>query len=127
MVTRAAGVRRVATAIGNGVVAVIAAAVVLGACGSSPEVPLGPDGEPDPVLLVGRDVFGNRCASCHGSDGGGGRGPKLNDGAVVEAYPDIAEQIDIVTNGKGDGMPLFSDKLTPDEIEAVVRYTREVL
>jgi mono/diheme cytochrome c family protein len=46
---------------------------------------------------------------------------------VVAAYPDVAAQIDVVTNGKGDGMPAFADKLTAGEIEAVVRYTREVL
>lgn len=100
---------------------------LLGSCGSAPDVPLGPDGKPDEVLLLGRDIFGQRCASCHGSDGAGGRGPKLSDGAVAEEYPEIADQIDILINGKGDGMPAFSDKLSADEIEAVARYTREVL
>lgn len=104
-----------------------ASVMLVSACGSAPEVPLGPDGKPDPVLVTGRDVFGSRCSSCHASDGGGGRGPKLSDGTVVAAYPDVAAQIDVVTNGKGDGMPAFADKLTAGEIEAVVRYTREVL
>ena len=35
--------------------------------------------------------------------------------------------IQVVTEGKGSGMPSFDDKLDPDEIEAVVRYVRDVL
>ena len=39
--------------------------------GSSPEVEVGPDGTPDPVLVDGRGVFVDRCASCHDADGSG--------------------------------------------------------
>jgi mono/diheme cytochrome c family protein len=94
--------------------------------GSAPEVPAGPNGSPDPVLVAGRDIFTRRCAACHGLGGGGGRGPKLADGRVVERYPEVADQIALVTNGR-NGMPKFADVLDPGEIEAVVRYTREVL
>ena len=99
--------------------------VLAGCAGSSPEVPLGPDGEPDQVLLLGRDVFGSRCSSCHGSSGGGGTGPRLA-GTVTEKYPDIADQIGVVTEGR-KSMPRFGGTLTGAEIEAAVRYTREVL
>jgi cytochrome c oxidase subunit 2 len=98
-----------------------------GACAAdTPEVPVGPDGEPDPVLLVGRDVYRGRCASCHGSSGGGGQGPKLADGAALEDYPEFADQVELVRAGKGL-MPAFGDGLTEAELEAVVRYVREVL
>jgi len=99
----------------------------IGCAGPAPELPLGPDGQPDPVLVVGQDVFKGRCSTCHGSSGGGGTGKKLNEGVVVEKYPDPAVQAAIITNGLGGSMPAFREVLTPEQIEAVVRYTREVL
>jgi len=65
------------------------------------------------------------CSSCHGADGGGGFGPTLA-GVVVKRYPDIADQIALVTNGSGS-MPSFRDSLTPAQIAAVVAYTRTKL
>lgn len=111
----------------RGVLALWAAAVlVVSACASEvPEVPLGSDGEPDAVLLVGRDVFASRCSNCHGSAGGGGTGPRLA-GTVVQTYPDPADQEAVVRDGRGN-MPSFGGTLSDAEIEAVVRYTREVL
>ena len=101
--------------------------LTLGACSpSAPDVPAGADGRPDPVLVQGRDLYQANCVQCHSASGGGGSGPQLNGGAVVANHPDITDQIELVTNGK-DGMPAFGGRLGPDEIEAVVRYTREVL
>jgi cytochrome c oxidase subunit 2 len=116
--------RRVASA-----VAVLAATAALAlGCGGpdSPEVPEDAGGTADPVLVEGRDVYQARCASCHGASGGGGAGPALNDGRMVDAYPDVADQIDVIANGRG-AMPAFGERLSAEEIEAVVRYTREVL
>lgn len=109
-------------------VAVLAAATVLaGACTDEPpEVPAGPGGEPDEVLTLGREIYGDRCANCHAGDGGGGRGPKLAGGAVVETFPDPGDQAEFIREGKGL-MPSFDDQLSDAEIDAVVRYTREVL
>jgi cytochrome c oxidase subunit 2 len=104
-----------------------AALLALGACSpSAPDVPLGADGRPDPVLAQGRDTYQANCVQCHGGNGGGGRGPQLNGGSVVANHPDIADQIALVTNGKG-GMPAYGGRLDAAEIEAVVRYTREVI
>lgn len=100
---------------------------LLAACGGSPEVPVGADGQPDAVLEQGRDVYGSSCAQCHGSSGQGGRGKRLNDGQAEERYPEVADMIAVVAEGKGSGMPAFDGKLEPGEIEAVVRYIREVL
>ena len=98
------------------------------ACSSAgvPEVPAGPDGKPDPVLVAGRQVYVERCANCHGDDGGGGRGSRLSDGVTLARYPGIAEQIGVVADGVR-AMPAFADVLTPEQIEAVTRFTREVL
>jgi len=72
----------------------------------------------------GAGLYSANCASCHGSTGGGGVGPKLSGGAVVEAYPDVADEIDVVTNGQ-NGMPSFEERgLSAQEIEQVVEYTR---
>ena len=72
----------------------------------------------------GAELYSSRCAGCHGATGGGGIGPKLSDGAVVEAYPDIADEIEVVAEGKGQ-MPSFEARgLSPREIEQVVEYTR---
>jgi mono/diheme cytochrome c family protein len=102
--------------------------ILLSACsgGEPPAVPEDADGSQDSVLVMGRDVYGERCAACHAADGSGKRGPKLADGRVVERYPEVEEQIIVVSDGSG-GMPAFGSKLTEAEIEAVVRYTREVL
>ena len=88
-------------------------------------MPLGPDGKPDPVLAEGRDLYSQHCKSCHGAEGGGGRGPSLQ--RIDEKYPQLDDQLDIVAGGKGGQMPAFEGRLSADEITAVVRYTREVI
>lgn len=108
------------------VAGVILTVVLASACSSPPDVPLGPDGEPDPVLATGRDIYGDRCSSCHGSSGGGSRGPNIRSERVLAEYPDIADQIALVADGRNQ-MPAFADTLSAAELEAVVRYTREVL
>jgi mono/diheme cytochrome c family protein len=88
-----------------------------------------PEVHPDVVAATGVDgaaVFGRSCAGCHGGDGSGGIGPRLAGGRVVVAFPDAEDQIAVVTDGRG-GMPAFGERLTPDEIAAVVEYTRTVL
>jgi len=88
------------------------------------------------------------CGSCHGPTGGGGVGPKLAGGEAKLTFPNEADQIAWVENGSGPsrgkpygdparpggarpaasgGMPAFKGQLTPEEIAAVVQYTREQL
>ena len=52
----------------------------------------------------GVEIYVAHCAGCHGSDGGGGTGPRLA-GKVADDFPDIEDQIAFVTKGKG-GMPV---------------------
>lgn len=107
---------------------VIFGALVVGACGApAPDVQLGTDGQPDTELELGRVVYGQRCSICHGNGGQGGRGKRLNGGRAEELYPNIEEMILVITDGKGSGMPSFSEKLTAAERRAVARYVREVL
>jgi mono/diheme cytochrome c family protein len=72
-------------------------------------------------------TFQERCSGCHGVSGDGGTGPKLSGGAVARKYPNIEDQIAVVTNGR-DGMPAFKGKgLNAAQIRAVVEYTRTQL
>jgi len=83
----------------------------------------GATGAVDASGVDGATVFADRCSGCHGGDGGGGTGPQLSGGRVVERFPDVADEIAVVTEGRG-GMPSFGDDLSPAEIQAVVDYTR---
>jgi mono/diheme cytochrome c family protein len=74
----------------------------------------------------GAAVYSSNCASCHGADGQGLVGPALGGGAVVEAYPDEADQVAVITDGR-NGMPDFGDNLSAEEIQAVTDYTRNDL
>lgn len=110
------------------VATLLAAALGAGCVGGQiPPVPVDADGTSDPVLVAGREVWADNCVRCHGADGGGGRGPKLKNGAVAFKYPNVDVQRSIVTQGLNGKMPGFRTVLTPDEITAVVEYTRTVL
>jgi mono/diheme cytochrome c family protein len=98
--------------------------------------------------IDGATLYGNNCASCHGATGGGGSGPKLSSGEAGLTFPVIDDHIAWVTNGSagvrgqgyGDpnrpggqkvatsgGMPAFGNRMSPEEIQAVVEYERDGL
>lgn len=108
---------------GRLVACTIALTVATAACaaGDVPEVPLD-----DAQLVEGRALWAANCVNCHGSDGSGGVGTKLTGGALTELYPDPADQHLVVVEGRR-AMPSFGDKFTDEELEAVVRYTREII
>ncbi len=81
------------------------------------------DASPTTYGSVGERIYDLNCKSCHGAEGAGGFGPKLADGAVVEAFPDIEDQIAVIVEGRGS-MPAWDDTLTPEEIRAVAEYER---
>jgi mono/diheme cytochrome c family protein len=87
--------------------------------------------KPAAIPAVGTDqagaaIYSTRCAGCHGSDGGGGFGPALGNGIVAERYPDPADQAAVIANGQG-AMPGFDGSLSPEQITAVVTFTRTEL
>jgi mono/diheme cytochrome c family protein len=77
-----------------------------------------------------RVIFTKDCAVCHGDEGKGGlvtiekqklKVPSLREGhALKHVDEDFVDQI----NKGGDGMPKFKDKLSPDEINGLVRFIR---
>ena len=77
-----------------------------------------------------RASFAKHCVACHGAEGEGGvktvdnkklKVPNFSTGhALKHTDEDFVEQI---MKG-GDGMPEFKDKLSPDEINLLVRFVR---
>jgi mono/diheme cytochrome c family protein len=103
----------------------------------------------DPELALGKQIFADSCASCHGGGGEGGTGRPLAN-QVLLTFPNKADHLAWVRGGSpaagtpyGDparpggqrvsqtggfgAMPAFEGTLTEEEIAAVVRYEREVL
>jgi mono/diheme cytochrome c family protein len=104
---------------GAGLLAVV---LVAGACGGEDSA-----APADPVLAEGQTIYRARCASCHGANGGGGLAPRLA-GRMTERFPDAADQVALITNGvDGTAMRAFGGILDQQQINAVVRYTREAL
>jgi mono/diheme cytochrome c family protein len=111
----------------------IVVAFALGGCGGgdgAPDaaVPPRPTGAlaGDATLLEGRRVYAKYCASCHGVSGEGAPAPAFVQGRLLRVLPDAADQLALVREGVG-AMPSFADTLTTAQLDAVVRYTREVL
>jgi mono/diheme cytochrome c family protein len=93
-------------------------------------------------LEEGGEIYAQFCATCHGASGGGGVGPELAGGAVLETFPTIEAHLEWVFNGSAaaengtygannkasaGGMPAFGESLTAEQLLAVVRYEREIL
>jgi mono/diheme cytochrome c family protein len=103
-----------------------------------------PDVEATGVLQHGSEIYAQRCSSCHGTNGGGGAGNKLNDGEVMITFPHMEDMVEWITKGSdgfgvgtpyGDpergrivagGMPAFGDVLNAEEIISVVLHERAV-
>ncbi len=77
---------------------------------------------------TGADLYGAKCASCHGKDGAGatpmGKNLKLKDlgSADVQKASD-ADLKTVIDKGKGK-MPAYGGKLTPAQIDELVKHIR---
>ena len=82
-------------------------------------------------LAFARADYARDCAACHGDEGKGGvvkttEGTRLKVPSLItgHALKHLDEDyVDQIENG-GDGMPKFKDKLTANEINALVRFIR---
>ncbi|MFN8027626.1 MAG: c-type cytochrome [Acidimicrobiia bacterium] len=113
--------------------ATLVAAIALTACGGGSDAPDAatppkPTGTlaGDAQLLEGRRVYTKYCSACHGVDGSGGPGKPFTGGRLLKSQPTPADELALVRKGLGV-MPSFGETLTPEQLDAVVRYTREVL
>lgn len=85
--------------------------------------------EPEELLALliteGEEIYKRTavpaCASCHGSSGEGGVGPKLVANPRLDNGDAIIRRI---LRGSGQFMPSYRDKLTDGEIAAVATYIR---
>ena len=73
------------------------------------------------------EIYKTNCAECHGEKGEGveGKGISFLKGHALD-HPE-EDFIRQVTYGEEDEMPAFKDKLSKDEIKAVVKYVRDEL
>jgi cytochrome c oxidase subunit 2 len=77
----------------------------------------------DELLVEGEKTYAAKCAVCHGADGEGGVGPKINGSAVATGPLD--GHINVLVNGiPGSMMQAFGAQLSPIELAAVITYQR---
>ena len=68
-------------------------------------------------------IYSQKCAGCHGANGGGGMGPAL--GAVEEKGDDHIRNL-IVNGSPEKGMPAFGSQLSEAEIAAMVNHVKSL-
>lgn len=77
-----------------------------------------------PDLSAGKVIFEGRCASCHGMDGGGGKGPNLHR-AKLEKAPDDEALRNVILNGIPPRMPA-GWYFNQEEIANLAGYVRSL-
>lgn len=77
-------------------------------------------------VLNGAEIYKANCANCHGQKGEGAKkGIPLVSGHAL--HHSETEHIKQVTDGEGEKMPAFKNKLKPEEIAEVVKFVRDDL
>ena len=79
---------------------------------------------PAPPGNPAQQIFTGTCASCHGADLAGGRGPSLFAGPFLAAHTDDAILATIQTGKPDAGMPSFKDQYTEEQLRQVIAYLR---
>ncbi len=77
------------------------------------------EGELKQYLVMGKTVFAERCASCHGPDAKGLIGPDLTRKDFKYGKSETA-LVETISKGRAGGMPPF--ELSHEQLEGVVRY-----
>lgn len=74
------------------------------------------------ALTTGEEVYGKRCATCHGTDGDGGVGPAFDDGDWVHG-PALIDHYEVIRDGvAAEGMPAHDSLLSDEEMAAVAAF-----
>ena len=81
---------------------------------------------PAEVQELGNRIFDTTCATCHGENGSGDRGPAINSQQFLGNKSDEQIRDAIIYGGHRPNsiMPAFGDRLTSVEIDALVQYIR---
>lgn len=81
-----------------------------------------PAGKATPAGHVdAKAIFSQKCAGCHGANGGGAVGPALSN---VDAKGDAHIKEFIVNGSPNKVMPAFGAQLKPEEVDALVTYVK---
>lgn len=90
-----------------------------------------PTPTPD-TFARGKQLYGTSCANCHKEDGTGG--PKEIEGKKIKASSLVTDKMKnwpddrffkVIDEGiEDEGMPAFGDRLSEDDIRAVIQYVR---
>lgn len=77
-------------------------------------------------------TFNSQCASCHGRDGRAtslhGRHVHARDMTDAAWQNEVSDErlFNSINKGKGKNMPAYGKKLSEDQIDALVRYVRQL-
>jgi mono/diheme cytochrome c family protein len=73
------------------------------------------------MVAVGRKLFLNSCAHCHGVDASGDEGPDLHDLQMSDRHI-----VNVIKNGFKGEMPSFAKKHSDAEIAEILAYVRSL-
>lgn len=77
-----------------------------------------------------KDLYLNKCATCHGPDGAGktamGKKLKIKDVHEMAGKMSAEEMIKVVTSGKGQDMDAYGKQFKADQIKGLVDYYRSL-
>ncbi|NJB85013.1 mono/diheme cytochrome c family protein [Lewinella marina] len=100
--------------------------LIMLACGGGEETTSEAPAAETPAVAAAQDIdvkkiWKIRCIACHGLYGDMGTNGAAN---LQESTRDLAYRVNIITNGSENGiMTPFKDILSPEEIEAMAKYT----
>lgn len=73
---------------------------------------------------VGKRVYEENCASCHGENGQGGAGTARGNATMLSPTSDALLKFAVVNGRDGTEMPAFRETLSDDEINGVTAFLR---
>ncbi len=73
------------------------------------------------LVTTGRSLYAQACASCHGSGGAGGYGPRL-----INTDQSGAQITAVIVHGVKGKMPAFGGKYSAQQIQAMVAYVQSL-
>ncbi|MBI4282984.1 MAG: c-type cytochrome [Chloroflexi bacterium] len=92
--------------------------------GGASKVEAPPVGTP-PAAVSAKDLFGTKCAACHGANREGipGFAPALTQDSLAKLSD--SETKDVISNGRpGTAMPAFKGALSPEELDALLQLIK---
>lgn len=95
---------------------------ILKACSSKQPSKFTSDATEQTSSIDGKSIYHRECVLCHGEKGNKGVAGSAN---LTQSMLTLDERVYVITNGRGIMQP-YKNKLTPDEIYAVARYTQEL-